>query len=295
MSVASVVFSIPSPSRNSIGLGDFRIRAYGLMFALGVVVGVRLAQRRWRHVGGSDEAIASLAAWAVPAWHCRSTGVSRRYRLATLPGTLVRCGQDLGRWPRDPGGLVAGIGVGYLLARRRGLRLDALLAAVVPAIPLAQAIGRLGNWFNQELFGGPTTPAWALQIDPGHRPIGYAQVATFHPTFLYEALWNILLMAVLIVSTSRYDWARKRVLALYVLGYGVGRLGVESLRIDHASIVLGMRINVWTSLVAIGVASALLARPSPLVRRVTTSNTNPDTAPGIPSPSNGRRKQPHGP
>ena len=276
MSVASVAFSIPSPSRNSIGLGDFRIRAYGLMIALGVVLGVKLAQRRWLLVGGREEEIASLAAWAVPA------GIvgARAYHVATDWRSFRGHWLDVVKiWEGGlgiPGGLVAGVGVGYLLARHRGLRIDALLTAVVPAIPLAQAIGRLGNWFNQELFGRPTTLPWALRIDPGHRPVGYAQVATFHPTFLYEALWNLMLMSVLIVLTSRTAWARERVLALYVLGYGIGRLGVESLRIDHASVVLGMRINIWISLLAIAVATALRSRRSrPPVRRPVAPVANP--------------------
>ena len=262
MSLASVAFAIPSPSRNSIGVGDFRIRAYGLMIGLGAVLAVKLAQRRWRHVGGRDDEIASIAGWAVPA------GVvgARMYHVATDWRSFRGKWLDVFKiWEGGlgiPGGLVAGIGLGYLLARRRGLRLGALLVAVVPAIPLAQAVGRLGNWFNQELFGRPTTLPWALRIDPLHRPVGYGQFATFHPTFLYEALWNLALMGVLILLTKRSSWVRERVLALYIVGYAVGRMAVESLRIDHASVVLGLRINIWTSLLAIVCGGAFLARRS---------------------------------
>ena len=262
MSLASIAFAIPSPSRNSIGVGDFRIRAYGLMIGLGAVLAVKLAQRRWRQVGGRDDEIASIAAWAVPA------GIvgARMYHVATDWRSFRGKWLDVFKiWEGGlgiPGGLVAGFGLGYLLARKRGLRVDALLVAVVPAIPLAQAVGRLGNWFNQELFGRPTTLPWGLRIDPLHRPVGYGQFATFHPTFLYEALWNLTLMGVLILLTKRSSWARERVLALYIVGYAVGRLGVESLRIDHASIVLGLRINIWTSLLAIVCGGAFLARRS---------------------------------
>lgn len=262
MSVASIALSIPSPSRNSIGLGDFRIRAYGLMIVLGIVFAVKLAKRRWRHVGGHEDTIPALAAWAVPA------GIlgARAYHVATDWRSFRGRWLDVVKiWEGGlgiPGGLAAGIGVGYLVARRRGLRTDALLAAIVPTIPLAHAIGRIGNWFNQELFGRPTTLPWALRIDPGHRPLEYARVETFHPTFLYEALWNLLLMGVLIALIKRSAWARARALALYALGYGIGRLGVESLRIDRATIVLGIRINTWVSMFAIVAATALLARPS---------------------------------
>jgi prolipoprotein diacylglyceryl transferase len=159
-----------------------------------------------------------------------------------------------------PGGLLAGVVTGVILARRRGLPAAQLLDVVAPAIPIAQAIGRLGNWFNQELFGRPTDLPWGLRIDPQHRPDGYTQYATFHPTFLYEALWNLALAGFLVLYERRHPDGRPgRLFAMYVLGYGLGRLWVEALRIDDATRIAGVRVNIWVSLIAIGAALTSVA------------------------------------
>jgi prolipoprotein diacylglyceryl transferase len=126
---------------------------------------------------------------------------------------------------------------------------------------VAQAIGRWGNWFNQELFGRPTTLPWALRVDPVHRPAGYERFATFHPTFLYESLWNLALAGLLVFVIERHLHLRPgRLFAVYVGGYGLGRLWVESLRIDHANRILGLRINEWVSILAILGAAAVFVR-----------------------------------
>jgi prolipoprotein diacylglyceryl transferase len=167
-----------------------------------------------------------------------------------------------------PGGLLAGVLAGVAVARRRGLPIGALLDTVAPAIPLAQAIGRLGNWFNQELFGRPTGLPWGLRIDPAHRPAGFEHFATYQPTFLYEALWNLALIAVLLRVERRWSLRPGRVFALYVGGYALGRLWVESLRIDHANTILGLRLNIWVSLLAMAVVAGFFAwdrrRPDPV-------------------------------
>ena len=134
---------------------------------------------------------------------------------------------------------------------------------MAPAIPLAQAIGRLGNWFNQEVFGRPSDLPWALQISPENRPAAYPDQPTFHPTFLYEGLWNLGLAILLIRLSRRRQMRDGQLFALYVLGYGVGRLWIEALRADPASLVLGLRINIWVSLLAIAGGLATFA-----VRRV---------------------------
>ena len=169
------------------------------------------------------------------------------------------------------------------MARRRGLPAAQLLDVVAPAIPVAQAIGRLGNWFNQELFGRPTNLPWGLRIDPDHRPPGYGDVATYHPTFLYEALWNLALAALLIAWERRHPNRRPgRLFALYVAGYALGRLWVEALRIDPATRLLGVRVNIWTSLAALTGATAWLL----ITRRPSSDNTRPD-APGSPRETEG--------
>jgi prolipoprotein diacylglyceryl transferase len=248
----SMLASLPAPPGNGLHLGPFELRAYGLMIAAGVVVAVWIAQRRWEDRGHDPGDIAALALWVVPA------GVvgARIYHVMTDP-ELFR-----GRWLHAfaiwegglgiPGGLIGGVLVGVVVARRRALPLPELFDAVAPAIPVAQAIGRFGNWFNQELFGGPTSLPWALRVDPANRPRGYEQFSTFHPTFLYESLWNLALAGVLVFVVERHLRLRPgRLFVAYVAGYGLGRLWVERLRIDHANEILGLRINEWVSIAAV--------------------------------------------
>jgi prolipoprotein diacylglyceryl transferase len=248
--------SIPSPGSNAIG----PFRAYGLMIAIGVIAGVELARRRFRARGGDPEDITTIALWAVPAGLIGA----RLYHVITdwrdyFPDRPV---DALKLWEGGlgiPGGIILGVAVGVYVGHRKGIRLPVGLDVVAPALPLAQAIGRLGNWFNQEVFGRPTDLPWGLEIDPARRPLGYEQDATFHPTFLYEGLWNLALMGVLIWIDRRRVLRPGNVFVLYVGGYGLGRLWVESLRIDEASLVLGLRVNIWTSLIAIAAAVAVLA------------------------------------
>jgi prolipoprotein diacylglyceryl transferase len=224
---------------------------YGLMIATGAIVGVWVAGRQWAQRGGNADDVVAIAGWAVPA------GVigARLYHVATdWQSYQDDWGAAFAVWNGGlgiPGGIVGGVMVGALVARRRGLPIPAMLDAVAPALPIAQAIGRLGNWFNQELFGRPSALPWALTISPENRPAAHALETTFHPTFLYEAFWNLALAALLLLLARRRTLVDGQLFTLYVLGYGVGRMWVESLRIDPASLVLGVRINVWVSLLAI--------------------------------------------
>ena len=260
----TVFASLPSPSDNAIHIGPLQLRAYGLAIAIGVVVAVWIAQRRWAARGGNAEDISRLAVWSVIA------GLIG----ARLYHVITDYQRFQGRWLHVfavwegglgiPGGLLAGVGAGVWLARRRGLPAAQLLDVVAPAIPVAQAIGRVGNWFNQELFGRPTSLPWGVRIDIAHRPAGYEHLATYHPTFLYEALWNLALAGLLVLWERRHPRARPgTVFALYVGGYGLGRLWVEALRIDPASRILGMRVNIWVSLAAIAGSALWLVVSSP--------------------------------
>jgi prolipoprotein diacylglyceryl transferase len=152
-----------------------------------------------------------------------------------------------------PGGLLAGVAVGVWQGRKRGIPAAQLLTCAAPAVPLAQAIGRWGNWFNQELFGKPTDLPWGLEIDDAHTPAGYAADTTFHPTFLYESLWNLGLVAVLLWIDRRFRLGPGRLFAVYVMGYGIGRYWIEGLRIDAVQLsdVAGLRWNQWVALAAI--------------------------------------------
>jgi prolipoprotein diacylglyceryl transferase len=256
----ALLASIPSPSSNRIG----PFHAYGLMIALGVLAAIEITSRRWRARGGDPNDIWSLAVWAVPA----GLVGSRIYHVITDWPTYFGDGgrpvEALYIWQGGlgiPGGIIGGVLVGAWVARRRGMRLPPALDCVAPALPVAQAIGRIGNWFNQEVFGRPTELPWALEIEAQHRPAGYARYETFHPTFLYEGLWNLALAGFLVLLDRRRVLRPGNLFALYVGGYALGRLWVEALRVDPASLVLGLRVNTWMSLLTLlGVAAVLVVR-----------------------------------
>ena len=246
----AVLASLPSPPDNAISIGPLELRAYGLFIAIGAIVAVGIARRRWASLSGSGsdtDAVGDVAVWAIPAgfvgarlyhvitdWH--------RFDDAPLDAFKVWEG-GLG----IPGAILRGAIVGVAVARRKGYDVPTLMDAAAPAIPVAQAIGRLGNWFNQELFGRPTDLPWGLEIDPDRRPEGYASFETFHPTFLYEALWNLALAAFLVVLGRRKVLRPGQLFVVYVGGYALGRLWVEALRIDTATRIAGVRVNLWVS------------------------------------------------
>ncbi|MEJ7800345.1 MAG: prolipoprotein diacylglyceryl transferase [Ilumatobacter sp.] len=261
--VTRLVASIPSPSGNSFSLGPLNLNAYGLMIALGVLAGVwltgtRLESKRW---GTADDA-SSIGMWGV------AFGVigARLYHVAT---DFDRFRGNLGDIPKIwegglgiPGGLLLGTAAGLWASRRRGISAGRTMTAAAPAIPLAQAIGRWGNWFNQELFGRPTDLPWGLEIDDAHTPAQFASDTTFHPTFLYESLWNLGLVALLLFVDRRFRLAPGRLFAVYVFGYGLGRYWIEGLRIDSVQLddVAGLRWNQWVALACIvGGAGYLVA------------------------------------
>ena len=257
--VAGVLASLPSPPGNAIHIGPLQLRAYGLAIALGVLAAVWIAQRRWARRGGDPVDISRLAVWSVLGGFIGA----RAYHVITDHQRFN------GRWLHVfavwegglgiPGGLAAGVLTGVFIARRRGLPVAQLLDVVAPAIPVAQAIGRLGNWFNQELFGRPTSRPWGLRISPDHRPPGLEHVATYHPTFLYEALWSLALAGFLLLYERRRPNARPgRLFALYIAGYALGRLWVEALRIDPASRIAGLRVNIWISIITLVITVAWL-------------------------------------
>lgn len=251
---------IPSPPDNAIHLGSLQLHAYGLMIALGVVAAVWLAGRRLEQRGlGTKEDMSAIAMWAVPG------GIvgARLYHVITdwksFKGDWLRAFKiwdgGLGIW----GGIALGAVVGIWAARKRGISTAGALVAAAPALPLAQAIGRLGNWWNQELFGRPTTLRWALKVDEQFRPDQYKAFATFHPTFLYEGLWNLLLCAALLRLDRRRDVGAGKLFALYVAGYTFARFFIEQMRSDHAYRLLGLRVNEWVSGVLFLVAVGYLA------------------------------------
>jgi prolipoprotein diacylglyceryl transferase len=267
--VLPILASIPSPSDNAISIGGLELRAYGLAIALGVIAAVWIARRRWAARGGDPDDISRIALWAVVAG---LIGARLYHVLTDLDRFEGRWLHMFAVWEGGlgiPGGLIAGVGTGAYIAHRRGLPVAQLLDVIAPALPVAQAIGRLGNWFNQELFGRPTDLPWGLEIDPAHRPAGYLGVATFHPTFLYEALWNLALAGGLVLWERHHPDSRPgRLFALYVAGYAVGRAWVEALRIDPAAHLFGVRWNIWMSAIAFVAAVGWLVFDSWRARRL---------------------------
>lgn len=244
--------SIPSPPQAVWYLGPFPLRAYALAIILGIVVAWHILERRYTAKGAPREISLDVALVAVPF------GIvgGRLYHVVSSPdayfgpeGNPVRAlyvwEGGLGIW----GAVAVGALGAWIALRRRGLRMAPFVDAVAPGLLVAQAIGRLGNYFNQELYGAPTTLPWGLEIDAAHLVPGYAPGTLFHPTFLYELVWNLAMAGVLLLAERRFRLGHGRVFWLYVMLYTLGRVWIENLRIDTAEIVLGLRLNVWTSVV----------------------------------------------
>ncbi len=257
--MSALVATIPSPPWNALHIGPVQLRFYGLMIAIAVIVAARFADRRWVKSGGTQGEIGRLAVWAIPAGviGARLYHVVTDYEIYThnpLKAFVIWDG-GLG----IPGGIAAGVITGLVVAHRRHLSLADLLDSVAPALPLAQAIGRWGNWFNQELFGRPSTLPWAVRIDPANRPAGLEQFTSFHPTFLYESLWNLAVVGVVLLVERRGQLRPGRLFAVYVAGYALGRFFVERMRIDYAHSIAGLRVNEWISVLAFVVAAGFIA------------------------------------
>jgi prolipoprotein diacylglyceryl transferase len=238
---------IPSPSSNGFHVGPLLVHAYGLAYVFAVLAAVAITTRRWEAQGGDRALVQEVALWGFPAGLIGG----RLYFVITswneVPshwwGPLAIWEGGLGIW----GGIAAGTLAGLWVLRRRGADLVAFMDAAAPALLVAQAIGRVGNYFNQELFGGPTTLPWGLEIDPAHRPAGYEADATFHPTFLYEIVWNLSLAAILVWLGHHRRIRPPGLFALYVAGYSLGRIGEELLRVDPAHHIFGLRLNLYVA------------------------------------------------
>ena len=234
---------LPSPATGVLELGPFPLRAYAVCIILGVVAAVVIGERRWVARGGTRGVVGDVATLAVPF------GIlgARAYHVLTSPAAYLEDPiSALYVWQGGlgiPGGIAGGFAAAYVMCRRRGLSRSAFADSVAPGVVVAQAIGRLGNWFNQELFGRPTTLPWGLQIDPDNADAVAGAVA-YHPTFLYELLWNLGVAALLVWADRRWRLGGGRVFALYVAAYATGRLWIEALRIDDANLLLGVRLNI---------------------------------------------------
>jgi prolipoprotein diacylglyceryl transferase len=242
---------IPSPPHNGFSIGPLFFHAYGIAYVFAVAAAIYIARRRWWRVGGDPDLAYEIAMWAFPAGLIGG----RIYFVITTPsqvpnhwwGPFAIWQGGLGIW----GGVAAGVAVGLYVARRRLGHDDLLrfMEAAAPGLLVAQAIGRIGNYFNQELFGAPSSLPWALEISPAHRPPGYLQYRTFEPTFLYELIWNLLFASLLVWLGSRRRVRAPGLFALYVAGYSGFRIFEETQRIDYSNYFLGMRVNFFVALV----------------------------------------------
>lgn len=257
---------IPSPSLSSFSVGPLTIHFYALCIITGIAVAIWIGRKRYANLGGNPDDVSEVAIWAVPfgiiggrIYHV-ITSPSQYFGANGNPIDALRIWEGgLGIW----GAISLGAVGAYLYFRthKTSLNFRQLLDSLAPGVVVAQAIGRIGNYFNQEVFGKPTDLPWGLEIDPANRPNGFESYSTFHPTFLYELLWCLVVAALLIklpgvlkqITSKQGD-----VFALYIFGYTAGRVWIENLRIDEANLILGLRLNIWVSLVVLITASAYL-------------------------------------
>lgn len=257
-----ILNSIPSPSISYFEIGPVKIHFYALCILAGIALAVWLADRRLVARGAKPGVALDLAMWAVPV------GIigARVFHVLTHPGDYFYAGADLTAilriWEGGIaiyGGLIGGAIGAWWGSRRAGIRFTAFADAVAPGILAAQALGRWGNYFNQELFGSATTVPWGLEIAPGNPaiPAGTPAGTLFHPTFLYESVWAVIGVAVLLWLDRRFELRWGRLFGLYLAFYSVGRIFTESLRLDPSEVFLGLRTNIWSALFGIALGLAI--------------------------------------
>jgi prolipoprotein diacylglyceryl transferase len=249
--------SIPSPHTGTIDLGPLTIHMYGLMLLLAIAACIWLTGVRWLRRGGDWDLVLRVAVWGV------AFGIvgARAYHDITSwnevsspkwKGIFAVWQGGLGVW----GGILLGCLAGAVVVRRSGHRVRDFMDAVAPGLLLAQGIGRWGNWWNQELYGKPTSLPWGLKIDPEHRVAGYELDSTFQPTFLYEFAYDLVGVGLLLLLDRRFRFRPPALFALYVSYYTFGRFFEELLRIDPAHHVLGLRLNAWVSIIVFVVSTS---------------------------------------
>ena len=286
--VTALLASIPSPSSGVFHIGPLVVHLYGLTLLVAILACVWLTTVRWRRLGGDSDLVLRVALWGV------AFGVvgARAYHDVTswneVPtpkwqGIFELWHGGLGIW----GGVLFGAVAGAIVVRRAGASPSLFLDATAPGLLVAQGIGRIGNWWNQELFGGPTSLPWGLEISAPHRPLQYINQTTFHPTFLYELLWDLAGAALLIWIGRRYKIRPPALFALYVAYYCFGRFFEELMRVDPSHHFAGLRINAWVSAVCFVVASAYFVRRQVLGHGPDPAGTRPSGRRPPPPPPKG--------
>lgn len=275
----NLFLSIPSPSISYFQLGPLKIHFYALCILAGIIAAVWIADRRLTERGEKPGVALDIALWTVPI------GIvgARIFHVFTHPDDYFFQGADLSAvfriWEGGIaiyGGLIGGALGALIGSRRSGIRFSAFADAVAPGLLLAQALGRWGNYFNQELFGLPTNLPWGLEIDPTNPaiPAGTAPGTLFHPTFLYESIWSLLGVAALLLLDRRFKLRNGRLFALYLAIYSTGRLFTESLRLDPSEIIMGLRTNIWSALFGIAIGLCLFLVQTKRSQGVLDSTSN---------------------
>ena len=269
--------SIPSPSQSQIEIGPLTFHFYALCIIAGVIAAVFIGNKRYIAMGGARSVVSDVALLAVPA------GVigGRVYHVITSPekyfgsnggpiAALYIWEGGLGIW----GAISLGFAGAYIAYRRhprnQGIEFARFADALAPALLVAQAIGRWGNWFNKELFGRPLDAPWALEIPPAYRPMGFSTESTFHPVFLYESIWCVSIAVILVSVPKLRTLTPGSIFALYVALYSLGRGFIELIRIDESNVILGLRLNVFTSITLFTLATLYVIRSN---RGKSSSNT----------------------
>ncbi|KGA05422.1 MAG: hypothetical protein GM47_1070 [actinobacterium acIB-AMD-6] len=267
---------IPSPTTSTLSIGPLTIHFYALCIITGIAVAIWLGRWRYANLGGNPDEVSEVAIWAVPfgiiggrIYHVISSP-QQYFGENGNPVDALRIWQGgLGIWGAISLGAIGAYV--YFKTHTTTLSFAKLLDSLAPGVIIAQAIGRIGNYFNQEVFGKPTTLPWALEIEAKNRPVGYEEFATFHPTFLYELLW-CLIIALLLIKLPGFLNSISRnpgdIFALYIAGYTAGRFWIEALRIDEANYILGLRLNIWVSIIVFASAVIYLYRSKRGVNRV---------------------------
>ena len=267
---------IPSPTTSTLSIGPLTIHFYALCIITGIAVAIWLGRWRYANLGGNPDEVSEVAIWAVPfgiiggrIYHVISSP-QQYFGENGNPVDALRIWQGgLGLWGAISLGAIGAYV--YFKTHTTTLSFAKLLDSLAPGVIIAQAIGRIGNYFNQEVFGKPTTLPWALEIEAKNRPVGYEEFATFHPTFLYELLWCLLIAFLLIKLPGFLNSISRNpgdIFALYIAGYTAGRFWIEALRIDEANYILGLRLNIWVSIIVFASAVIYLYRSKRGVNRV---------------------------
>ena len=263
MSISSILTSIPSPDISFIELGPLRIHFYALFILTGIILALLLTEARLRSRGAESGIALDISLWGIPF------GIlgGRFFHVITHPNDYFFAGADLLAvfriWEGGLaiyGALIFGSLGAYIGARQAGIRFLSYLDAVAPGVLLAQAVGRWGNYFNNELFGLPTDLPWGLEISSSNPayPAGLPDWVLFHPTFLYESIWSLAGVALLLAVDKKFNLRWGKMIGLYLVYYSIGRIWVEAIRIDPSEILLGLRINIWSAIAGILVGLAIL-------------------------------------